>query len=56
MEAEKKWEGDDYSFNTESKDYYNSLIWRGENPISQIEFSENAQDFFGPLLDNWVSK
>lgn len=55
-EALKKWEGDDFSFYADSKDYYNSLIWRDENPISRKEFSENAQTFFSPLLLNRVVK
>lgn len=44
------WIGSDFSYISESSDYYNKLIWRGENPINTTSFSENANLFWEPLL------
>lgn len=44
------WVGSEYSFISEGSDYYNQLIWRGEDPVLENPFEENASLFWEPIL------
>lgn len=45
------WVGSEYSFISEGSDYYNQLIWRGDNPVLENSFEENAIRFWEPILE-----
>jgi len=47
--AKSKWIGSEF-IKGEKDDYYNSLYWRGENPLELSSFQNNAINFWEPLL------
>ncbi|MEX0720355.1 MAG: exodeoxyribonuclease V subunit gamma [Balneolaceae bacterium] len=48
--AYREWEPGQWKFNQESEDYFNSLIWRGRNPIETEFFQRNALRFWKPFF------
>ncbi len=51
--AKSKWTGSEFNIG-EKDDYYNSLYWRGENPLELSSFQNNAINFWEPLLTHLV--
>ena len=48
--ANSKWKADRYNSYAEETDYFNSLVWRGYDPVDSNSFKENAVNFWKPFL------
>lgn len=48
--ARSKWEVSPHKSYAEEADYYNSLLWRGYDPIESRAFRENALKFWEPFF------
>lgn len=51
-EALKQWRGSNFK-SGEEEDFYNSLLWRGEEPLEISDFEGNAKVFWEPLLKHF---